>query len=331
MNIGMFTETYLPNVDGVVRHITNTKQILEQLGHNVYVFAPGTLKDKKNNKDNHVFYYLGTPFPPYPQYKIALFPFISQKRLNSLKIDIIHTHGMATMGLLALQAKTLLNKPLIGTFHTLVTEATHYVMPVKKLESPVKKILWNYLKWYYNHCEVTVSPSTSIKEELIKNGIKKVEVVYPGIDTTKFSPMNYDQNFKKRYSVEDKKVILHVGRVAKEKNIEIAIDSVALLDQSYALMIVGDGPHMKKLRAYVKKKKLTNRVIFTGKVDDNELKKAYASCDCLVFPSTFETFGLVAVEAMASGTPVVGANSTGLRDVIVNNKTGYLVKPHSVE
>ncbi|MEM4368208.1 MAG: glycosyltransferase [Candidatus Anstonellales archaeon] len=330
MNIAMFTETYLPNVDGVVRHITTTRKILEEKGHKVYIFAPGTLKDKRENKDKNVFFYVGIPFPPYPQYKVSLFPYISEKKFNSLKIDILHTHGMASLGICALQAKTLTNKPLVGTFHTLITEATHYVMPIKNFQKHVKKFLWNYLKWYYNQCEITISPSNSIKEELLKNGIKKVEVIYPGIDTRKFSKENYDRNFKLKYKVKDKNVVLHVGRVAKEKNIEDAIKTLKLLNDDYVLLIVGHGPYLETLKNLVKKEKLEHKVIFTGKLSDEELKKAYASSDCLIFPSTFETFGLVAVEALSSGLPVVAADSTGLRDIVKNGLNGYLVKPHDI-
>lgn len=331
MKIAMFTETYLPNLDGVVRCIVTTKKKLEEKGHDVYIFTPGSLSDKRNNKDKKVFYHIGSSFPPYPQYKIALFPYSAQPRVQKLGIDLIHTHGMATMGLGALQAKVFLGKPMIGTFHTLVTEAPYYLSPVKKLYPFIKKVSWSFIKWYFNQCGTTVAPSTSIKAELEKHGVKNVVVNPGGVEPSLFNPGNFDPEFKKRFGVEGKKVILYQGRLAKEKNLHVALEVVRQLDDSYRLLISGDGPYRKELQKLAQSKRLGSKAQFLGRVDEKTLKQAYASSDCFIFPSTFETQGLVAAEAMASGIPVVGANSWGIPDVIEDGKTGFLAKPNDVQ
>lgn len=104
MKIAYYTETYLPNKDGVVTSILIFKKALEDMGHEVYIFAAGDRKAKRENRDKRVFYYTSTPFRPYPMYRIALFPFTSQNKVRKLGIDLIHSHGMATMGLAAVEA-----------------------------------------------------------------------------------------------------------------------------------------------------------------------------------------------------------------------------------
>ena len=127
MRIAFFTDTYLPNKDGVVSSIVSTRLALEAMGHEVYIFASGSRKDKKENKDPRVHYFASTAFRPYPDYKIALFPFLASGKLRRYGIDVIHTHGIATMGLASLQASVRNGLPVIGTFHTMLPDATHYL------------------------------------------------------------------------------------------------------------------------------------------------------------------------------------------------------------
>ncbi len=330
MKIAMFTETYLPNLDGVVRSIVSLREKLEERGHEVYIFTAGGLSDKKKNKDKRVFYHLGSPFLPYPQYKVAIFPFLAQNKVHKLGIDVIHTHGMAMMGLAALETKIILGKPMLGTFHTLITESPFYILPIKRLYPFVKKITWNYIKWYFNQCEVVACPSHIIEHSLAEHGLKKTVVLPNGVDTVLFSPNNFDLQWRQTFAAQKNKIILYVGRLAKEKNIMFLPDIAKKMDDEYVFVVIGDGPLRKGLERSIKASRLSDRFFLLVKVSDETVRKAYASSDALIFPSTFETQGLVAVEAMASGLPVVGAKAYGISEVIKHNETGYLVDPEDI-
>ena len=328
MKIAFFTETYLPNIDGVVRSITTARGVLEQKGFDVYVFTSGSIFDKRRNKDKKVFYHLGSPFLPYPQYKVAIFPFLTSGKVFKLGIDLIHTHGMATMGLAALQAKFTLSKPMVGTFHTMVSEIPFYMTPVKRLYPWVTSVMWKYSKWYFNQCDITTCPAQSIVDEMSRHGVKNLSVVPNGVDIKDFTPKNRDEGLMKKLGLGDKKVLLYAGRIAKEKNLLVLPEVVKNLPEDYHLLVIGDGPFRKNLDKGIRHSGVQKRVTLAGRVDEKTLKACYASSHAFVFPSTFETQGIVALEAMASGLPVIGANAHGIRDVVLEGKTGYLVNPN---
>ncbi len=334
LKLAYFTETYLPNRDGVVSSILSFRKALEARRHSVYIFCSGTGKARKENADPNVFYHNSTPFHPYPEYHIALFPFLSQKRVRTLGCELVHSHGMATMGLAALQISRTLKLPLVGSFHTLVPEAVHYVARGTTLKQLTKRIAWKYTQWYYNSCDATIAPSNQIKEILEEHNFKNVHVIPNGVDVKKFNPKADKGKIRKKLGLEKNKIVLHVGRLVLEKNLDLLIDAAMLVleeDPSCRFVITGKGPAEKYYESLVEARGLKDRFIFTGFVQDDELPNYYASADCLVFPSKFETQGLVALEAMACGTPVAGADCLGIKDALKNGWNGYLFNPDSVD
>ena len=150
MKIAYFTDTYLPNVDGVVTCLLNYRKELEKRGHEVYIFTPGSKKDKAENKDKNVHYFTSATFKPYPDYRISLFPFPSAvKRAKEIGPDIVHSHGIATTGLAAINCAHALKVPAIASFHTMVPEATHYLTKNEGMQKILEDVAWKYLKWYY--------------------------------------------------------------------------------------------------------------------------------------------------------------------------------------
>jgi glycosyltransferase involved in cell wall biosynthesis len=167
-------------------------------------------------------------------------------------------------------------------------------------------------------------PSKSILSELRQHGLKRLEYLPHGVDTQAFNRSYRSIKWRKGYGIDNKIVLLYVGRLVWEKDLEVLADTYAKFEsnRSLSFVIVGDGPIRQDLE------KLMPKAIFTGKLIGKELSTAYASSDIFVFPSTTETFGNVILEAMISGLPCVAANKGGSKSAIKNNVTGLLAKPH---
>ncbi|MCX8202418.1 MAG: glycosyltransferase [Candidatus Micrarchaeota archaeon] len=328
MKIAFFTETWYPNVDGVVVAISNTKERLEKLGNEVIVFAAGTADLKKRRKKDAAYIFPSVDFIPYPTYKLAIFPYPDAEEIaRKEKVDIIHSHGMGPMGLAALYAATILKKPLIGTLHTNIQEATHYIAPIKPMQKIMKRVAWRYLRWYYNQCDKVIVPSEYMRKECIKNGIKNVEVISNGIDLDRFKPGE-----KKMW--KDRTVVLYTGRLVKEKNLEVLIKAAHLIKKeipNVLFVIVGSGPMEQTYKEMVKKHKVEDLFIFISGVRHKGIVEFYHNADVFAFPSMFETQGLSCLEALACGLPVAGADYLAIPDLVKEGYNGYLFKPHDVK
>lgn len=332
MKIAFFTDTYLPTVDGVVFAIESYRKEFEKKGHEVYIFCPGTKDDKKNNVNPNIFYHTSREFKPYPNYKLALFPLSSITKVKKLHIDIIHCHALATMGLAGYLASKTLKIPNIATYHTMVSEATHYISKKKSIDKITKKAVWKYCKWYYNLFDKVTTPSTYMQKILKKHSINS-EVLPNGINTTRFK-YKPSKKIKKELNLEKNKIAFHVGRLVKEKNIDLIINSAKLTEKkvpNIKFVFAGDGPAREYYEKRIKEKKLEHLFLFLGMVDQKELPELYSNSDVYMFPSTFDTQGLVAVEAMSCGLPIIGIRNSAVQNVIKEGKNGYIFnkKPES--
>ncbi len=333
MKIAFFTDSYLPNVDGVVTSICNYKRELEARGHEVYVFSPGTKKQKEENTDPHVHYFTSTSFKQYPDYRLALFNFLSPiKIVKDYGIDVIHSHGIATTGLAAIRSSQKLGIPALATFHTLIPNASHYITDNAKLQPIVHGIIWKYLVWYYSHFKKVISPSNFAKNILAERGVKNLAVLPSGIYVEKYEKVsgNGNEKVRGRFGIgKDENVITFIGRIALEKNLQEIIDAVpTLLNTMPAIkvLIVGKGPALEQYREMVKKKDLEKYFIFTGYVEDTELLKVYGISDVFVFPSRFDTQGMAVVEALAAGVPAVVKEGSAVSEFIENGKNGFVYR-----
>ena len=334
MRIAFYTDTYVPNMDGVVSAILNYRRELERRGHEVFIFASGTSRMKRENKDPRVFYYESMPFKPYPDYKIALFPFLSERKVRKLGIDVIHSHGMATMGLAADRAAHALKIPYVATLHTLIPRATHYVSNIGAVKNLMESAAWGYLKLYYNRCDVALAPSVVVKEMMEQHGIRNVKILPNGIDTRRLRPGLKEGKVRELWGLEGKKVILHFGRLVLEKNIELLMKSALMVveeEPDAHFLVAGTGPAAAYYRELVRKKGLERYFTFAGFVEDRLVTSCYACADIVVVPSKFETQGLVTLEAMACGKPVAGANFLATQEIVRDGYNGYLFDPDEPE
>jgi 1,2-diacylglycerol 3-alpha-glucosyltransferase len=334
INVAFYSDTYLPAVDGVVTSMLNFKKELERRGHVVYIFASGDSTSKSRYSTGTVFITRGVRFTPYPQYKVALFPLPSMLRLNSLGTNIVHVQTPFSMGFAGMISAKLQNYPLVGSFHTLITNraiAESYYPKNRMLKRLTARYLWKYSRFFYRNCNTTIVPTNTVGRILNRHGIKNLCIVPNSVDTKEFNTGVDGSLIRKRFRIkENEKLVLYVGRASREKRIEILLKAAKILsrkDGRIKFVIGGTGPALDYYKRTANRLGLYDTVRFIGFVDQKELPELYASCDAFCIPSTFETQGIVALEAMATGKPVVGADYLALRELIRNNGNGEKFRP----
>jgi glycosyltransferase involved in cell wall biosynthesis len=317
MRIALFTETFLPKVDGIVTRLKHTVEHLQKSGNQVLVFSPdGGLREYKGAKIHGVS---GMPLPLYPELKLA-FPRPSLGRaITKFKPDLIHVVNPAVLGLGGIYYAKTLNIPLIASYHTHLPQyLQHYGL------GALEGALWELLKLAHNQAELNLCTSTAMVEELVNHGIERVDLWQRGVDTDMFQPDLATRKMRDRLSNghPEAPLLLYVGRVSAEKQID-KIKPVLQSIPGARLAIVGNGPAKAELEQFF----ADTPTNFIGYLHGLELASAYASADAFIFPSATETLGLVLLEAMAAGCPVVAARSGGIPDIVTDGVNGYLFEP----
>ncbi|VVB76876.1 D-inositol-3-phosphate glycosyltransferase [uncultured archaeon] len=332
-NIAFYSDTYLPAVDGVVTSMLTFKKELERRGNKVYIFASKKgIRKSKAYESEDVFLYPGVDFKPYPQYSVAVFPFYSSLKLSSLGIDVIHSQTPFMMGFNALIAAKIGKIPLVSTYHTMIDSksSSAYYPKNNSIKKFAGATMWKYIKFYYNQCDVTIAPSQAVADMLGARGVGNTRIVPNSIDLKRFNPKVRGDAMRARLGLKDKeRVVLYLGRVSREKKIEVmlkAARSVTARNRDVTFVVGGTGPAVDYYRRAAKKLGVLDRVRFIGFVEDKDLPGLYAASDVLCLPSTFETQGIVSIEAMAVGKPVVAADYLALRELIENGANGERFK-----
>ena len=318
MKIAFFTETFLPKVDGIVTRLTKTIEFLTKNGDEVMVFCPEGCPDSYQGAT--IVGVAAMPLPLYPELKLGLpGPAVSDK-LEEFKPDLVHVVNPAVLGLGGIWLAKTNNIPLIASYHThLPKYLEHYGMGM------LEPLLWELLKAAHNQALLNLCTSTAMVNELEDKGIQRTALWQRGVDTENFRPELRSEKMREKlfgkYQNTDS-LLIYVGRLSAEKQIE-RIKPVLDNIPGACLALVGDGPYRGQLEKIFENTK-TN---FIGYLSGEELASAYASGDIFLFPSSTETLGLVLLEAMAAGCPVIGANKGGIPDIINNGINGCLYNP----
>lgn len=332
MKIAMFADSFRPTVDGAVIAMETVAGGLEKRGHEVVMLAPDV--EPRPNVPWKVHYLPSRAFKSYPGYRTAIAPSDMLEFLRGERVDFIHSHGLAAMAILSLTAARALKIPHVLTFHTMANEAVKYYSPLPIRYDIMSGLIWIYLRNLLRRPEVVITPTKPVKEELLENGVvmKACEVVPTGVDCTRFSPEKYDKAFLDKFGLGGKRVLLHVGRLSLEKRMDIVLAAMARLsaeERDLRLLVVGKGPAEELYKKMTTKLGISDRVVFAGFLPDAELPVAYASCEALVIASTFETQGLVVLESLASGTPVIGMKFRAIPEFVQEGKNGCLFEEDS--
>lgn len=336
MRVAVFTDSYLPTVDGVVNSILNTKRSLEALGHEVVVVAPG---DWRNGglRAPDLFLCRASGLRKYPGYRLALLPSRGElEYLEGLDIDLVHSHGIAFMGLKGMWAARELGVPLLATFHTNVVDAIPLYSPRRANPRVLQRLASLYIKHFLQRCWSVVTPSRASLRELqgLVPGLRRPAVIPNGVDLNRFHPGVSGRWVREAWGLDGSEVILYVGRVAREKGLDLLLRAYGVLRQwrpGAKLMVAGTGPLLGECMAYARRHFPWRDVIFPGFVPDALLPQFYAACDVFALPSRFETQGLVLLEAMASGRPAVGMDYRAIPEFIRPGYNGALCSPDDPE
>jgi glycosyltransferase involved in cell wall biosynthesis len=317
MRIALFTETFLPKVDGIVTRLKHTVEQLQALGDQVLVFSPeGGLTEYQGAKIHGVS---GMAFPLYPELKLALPRPSIGEALEQFQPDLIHVVNPAVLGLAGVFYAKSMDIPLMASYHThLPKYLEHYGLGM------LEGLMWELLKAVHNQARINLATSTAMQQELTEHGIERVEVWQRGVDTDLFRPELASREMRDRLSQghPDAPLLLYIGRLSAEKEVD-RIKPVLESIPGARLALVGDGPHREELETHF----AGTHTHFVGYLAGEELAAAYASADVFVFPSRTETLGLVLLEAMAAGCPVVAANSGGIPDIVTNGENGFMFDP----
>jgi glycosyltransferase involved in cell wall biosynthesis len=318
VRIAFFTETFLPKVDGIVTRLTKTLEHLVAAGDEVIIFCPEGAPET----------YLGAqvvgvpalPLPLYPELKLALPRPSVAEALDAFAPDLVHVVNPAVLGLGGIWLAKTKGIPLVASYHThLPKYLEHYGMGM------LEPLLWELLKAAHNQAQLNLCTSNAMVEELRDHGIQHTALWQRGVDTELFRPELRSQAMRQRlHGPHDDRghLLLYIGRLSAEKQIERIRPVLEAIPEA-RLALVGDGPHRQQLERMFNGTATT----FVGYLAGAELAAAYASGDAFLFPSSTETLGLVLLEAMAAGCPVVGANRGGIPDIVNDGENGCLYDP----
>lgn len=318
MKIAMVGQ-FPPHVGGVGVHIHTLSKKLVEEGHEVYVIT----YPHKEIKDIDGIHVIGTKGLNIPGVRGLMFKKNAKKALENLleneDIDIIHGHYLFPAGAAAVE---------VGKKHGIKTYVTAHgsdMFELYKNQQLMRSTIRNVLK----DADGVFAVSNALRHEIIATGVvgiaDKTKLSWNSVDIDKFS-MKSNDSFKKEFGLEDKPIVLFVGNLIKRKNVDSLLEAKKIANSDYYLVIVGDGPLFKKLNKKVDEENIHD-VIFTG--SRNDVENIIPSCDVLILPSFSESFGLVLIEALACGKPVIGSNVGGITEIITDD-VGLFVNPNKV-
>ena len=325
MRIGLVSDTYLPQVNGVTTVVRRIVKLLRAQGHDVAIVAP-RYPDFVPPAAERELRIPSLPCPLYPEIRLSLPAFrrISEF-LDEFEPELLHVHTEGTLGVAGRRYALARGLPLVTSFHTNFPQYSHdygvgFLAPA----------VWRWLERFHAPAALTLTPGDGVRDELVRRGITQAVVWGRGVDTQLFHPGRRDSGWRRWLAGgDDTAMVLHVGRLAREKNLDVLIEAWDLarssMGQRATFVAAGEGPLARTIVSELP------FVRMLGFLPRQHLATLYASADLCVFPSRTETCGLVALEAMSSGAGVIAADAGGFRESIRHGVTGLLVPPGDVD
>ena len=334
MNIGLFTDCYYPQINGVVTSVMALREELIRRGHNVTIVTVQVPGYKSSSEG--IIRIKAIPKVKLLDFRMAMPLFYQDyQRIKELNLDVIHTHTEFTIGLFGQFMANRLKIPMLHTYHTMYEDYTKYLLRIRQGQGLAKRFMRHTSKRYVRRYDAVVVPSLKTEKALRSYGIKNnIHILPTGIDLEKFTHYEKDDPrldaLRQRLGlVKTNKVILSLGRVSEEKSVDtIVLQMKELIKrvEDAKLVIVGDGPFMPTLRRLTHDMGLEDCVLFVGRVPWEEVPYYYSLADVFVSASKTETQGLTILEAMASQVPVIVYEDDNVADIVRDGETGRLFK-----
>lgn len=320
LTVATFTDTYLPTVNGVSYTVHTWRARWRRRGGSMPVVYPDADGHRPAAGEHSVS---SLPFPFYQGVRFA--PPTVPRSLRDTQPDVVHAHTPFALGLAGKRFAAAADVPLVASYHTPTSEYADYLSDA--LAGAIGQVADRYERWFYGRADAVVVPSETAAEA-VETGSTPVHVVSNGVDTERFRPVGGTETaaFRDRYSLPDGPLVGYTGRHGTEKRLGDVLDATA--DLNVSVVIAGDGPARPALE-----RRATDRddVSFLGFLDREALPAFYTTLDAFLFPSPVETQGLVALEAIACGTPVVAAAAGALSETVTDGETGTHFPPGDTE
>lgn len=324
LKLALVTETYPPEINGVANTMQHLVDGLSERGHQLQLVRPRQVSDRysQTHGDTQTQPTLLVPGLPIPGYPSLRFGFPAYLRLlghwRKQHPELVYIATQGPLGQAALRAAHRLGIPAVTGFHTQFQRYTeHYGLGL--LNRPIMGLL----RHFHNRSEATLVPTRRLARQLNEAGFERVRVFGRGVDTRRFHPHKRDERLRRRWGCDPSSIVLlSVGRIAAEKNIDLALtafNQARQRDSRVRCILVGDGPELERLR------RAHPEFLFLGAKVGEELARCYASSDCFVFPSLTETFGNVVLEAMASGLPTLAFDDGAAHEHLLDGVNGLIV------
>ena len=335
MRVGLFTDTYLPQISGVATSIKTLKEELEKQGHEVYIFTT-TDKHVKRYEDPTIIRLPSVPFISFTDRRIVYRGlFESYKIAKTYKLDIIHTQTEFSLGILGKMVGKALRIPVIHTYHTQYEDYVRYIANGKLIRPSMVKYI---VRGFLNDLDGVICPSRIALNLLDGYSVKIPKRIIPtGIDLREYERPDISQEdiaeLREKWAIaSDETVLLSLSRVSYEKNIQALLANMPKIlsnNPKVKLLIVGDGPYLEELKERAQDLAVMDNVIFTGMVSHNETALYYKEADFFISASTSETQGLTYAESLASGKPIIAQSNPYLDDLITDKMFGTLYQTES--
>lgn len=319
LRLALFTDTYLPQLNGVTRTLDRLVRAVQDHDGEVRVW---TARDPRAGERTGVATLPSLPFWAYPELRIARPEYgRAERELSAWGPTIVHAATPFGVGLAGRRAAGRLGIPFVSSYHTSFSAYARFYH-LGALAHPG----WAYLRWFHNAGRRTYAPSDATAGELRANGFRRVKVWSRGVETDRFNPDFRSRALRDRLGVRpDRWLIGNVGRIAREKGLDTMLAAMHVLERDvpgrFVFAFAGDGPYLEPLR-----RAAPASARFMGRLEGTELSTFFASLDLFVFPSVTDTFGNVLLEAMASGVPVLAADAEPTRGLVTEGR-GLLYYP----
>lgn len=339
MKILIASDTYYPHVNGASYFTQRLASYLNKRGHEILVVAP-SLNIKSDffmHNGIKAFGISSYPIPGIKHFRFSL-PFFQKNKIkkiiNDFNPDIVHLQSHFFIDKEVFKIARKKGYPIIGTNHFMPENLVHYLHLPSKIETKVKNLAWMQFRNVFDKLAFITTPTKTAAELTKKSGIsKEIVPVSNGIDLEIFNPGNNGEYLKKRYNLPDKLLLLFVGRLDREKNVDLVLKAMpeVLKKVDVHFIVAGKGNEKENLEELSRKLKVDKNVSFLGFIPDEDLPNLYCMADCFIIACEAELQCLVVMEAMASELPVIGVNALALPELIHNEKNGYLFQPGDIE